>query len=258
MSIENAVSRRAGLLTQVGKSALNIMYPNEFELYLIALELVWFNGNKDNALGSTTLSYFIFPVMPSSFDETKNKLTNIKKTLGGVSVLSSSGFNPTDISISGSFGRKFRVLLQTDYQDLISGFQTNGKTTLSSILSGGVNVFDSMTKTGYGCCKVLESIYDAAGEQILDSSTGVSNTALILHNLALGNSYFVKPLNLRFSQSQDSNMIWNYNLNLKSIAPLDSIYDNKDLQNQRQRLVISGYVQDRVDQTVNKITSLLS
>src|SRR4051812_44167158 len=101
MSIENVARNRMLMLEQVGKTALNIRYPKEFELYLCALELV---DQYDN-----TLRYFVFPVMPSTMQETIPQLTSIKKTMAGVTVLSNPTFVPTDINISGNFGRKFRI-----------------------------------------------------------------------------------------------------------------------------------------------------
>lgn len=246
MSVENAVRKRALLFEEVGKAALNVKYPNEFELYVIALELI-------NAKGDT-LRYFVFPVMPSNIDETKPQLTNIKKTLGGVSVLSTPGFIPTDITITGNFGRKLRILLGTDYQEFLNSFQDYGKVTKESFSKGVQDVFEDRIKSGYGCCKILEEIIEECNT--IDETDGIRS--LIFHNLALGNSYLVKPTTLRFFQSQESNMIWNYNLTLKSIAPLDSLYSEDQLEEMRKRLTITGYIQKQVDRVVNGLTSVLA
>lgn len=244
MSVENAVRKRTELVERLGKATLNVKYPDEFELYVIALELV---DSK-----STTLEYFIFPVMPNSIDENQPYINNIKKTQSGVSIMSSNNFNPVDINISGSFGRKFRVLLGTDYKDFVSSFKSeSGKITKSSFKKGVKDFFDKRVKTGYGCYKVLEDIIKQSGQ--LDSYGGVKT--LIFHNLALGNSYIVKPLSLRPSQTQESNMIWNYTLNMKGVADLKSLSSAKDLQEQRKRLVISGFTQSRVDGLLNTLTS---
>lgn len=244
MSIENVVRKRTELVERVGKTALNVKYPDEFELYVIALELV---DSKSN-----TLEYFIFPVMPNSIDESQPYINNIRKTQSGVSVMSSNNFNTVDINISGSFGRKFRVLLGADYKEFISSFKSeSGKVTKSSFKKGIKDSFDKRIKTGYGCYKVLEDIIKQSGQ--LDLYGGVKT--LIFHNLALGNSYIVKPLTLRPSQSQESNMIWNYTLNMKGIGNLKSLSSAKDLQEQRRRLVISGFTQSRVDGLLNTLTS---
>ena len=46
MSIENAVRKKALLVESVGQTLLNVKYPEEFELYVIALEVV----NQQNLL----------------------------------------------------------------------------------------------------------------------------------------------------------------------------------------------------------------
>lgn len=243
MSIENAIRNRDHLYTTVGKNALSVKYPDEFELYLCALELLSDSGK--------TLRYFVFPVMPSSIDEGKNKITNIRKTLAGVTVLSTPTFIPTDITLSGNFGRSFKVLLGGDYVDFISSFKDgSGK--------GGINgvkeLFDERVKTGYGCCKILEDIIDQADKIGEDGKL----TKLILHNPSIGNSYVVKPISFRMNQSEQTNMIWNYNVMFKSIAPLESLYSKKELEKQALTLSITGYTQKKVNQLVNTVSTFIA
>lgn len=244
MSIDNVARNRLFQLERLGKAVMNMRYPKDFELYLCALELMDQEGN--------TLRYFVFPVMPSSMEENKPKITNIKKTLAGITVLSTPTFIPTEINLSGNFGRKFRILLGSDYTDFISSFKTvDGDITKESFRDGVVEVFDDRVKTGYGCIKILEEIVEQA-DQI--DEKGVRR--LVFYNLALGNSYLVKPMNLKFSQSEESNMIWNYSLQMKSIAPLESLMTSSELEDQRQRLIITGFIQKGVDNLVNKLTGL--
>lgn len=238
-------STHIDILTQVGKSALNVRHPKEFELYMCALELTDQEG--------VTLRYFIFPVMPSNIDESQPQITNIKKSLAGVTVLSSPTFVPGDISLSGNFGRKFRVLLGIDYIDLISSFKTtNGQVTFSSLAEGIVNFFDKRVKTGYGCCKILEEII--AESKIVDEK-GIRR--LIFYNPALGNNYIVKPTSLRFSMSQESNMIWNYSLNLKTIASLESLNNVSQSQQSEMRLAVTGCIQQQAQRILSSLTSIL-
>lgn len=244
MSLESAIQNRSTLLYELGKTALNIRYPNEFELYLCALELVDEEGK--------TLRYFVFPVMPSGISETKPQLTNIKKTLAGVTVLSSPTFMPTDITLSGNFGRKFKVLLGTDLQDFASSFTVNNQITANSVISGVGQFFDARIKTGYGCIKILEEIINQSNQ--IDSG-GIKR--LIFYNQALGNSYLVKATSLTFNQSQESNMIWNYNLQLKSIAPLESIKTSKEIQDQNFRLDTTGFAQKQLNNLVNSISNMI-
>lgn len=233
------------LLIQIGRPALNARYPKEFELYMCALELIDQEG--------ATLRYFIFPVMPSNIDESQPQITNIKKSLAGITVLSNPTFVPGDISLSGNFGRKFKVLLGVDYTDLISSFSTQGgQLTSSSVIEGASDFFDKRVKTGYGCCKILEEII--AESKAVDEK-GVRR--LIFYNPALGNNYLVKPTSLRFSMSQESNMIWNYSLNLKTIASLESLNSISQTQQSEERLITTGYIQQQAQKILSSLTSIL-
>lgn len=245
MSVGKVILDNAALVKQVGKATLNTMYPKEFEVYMCALELV----DETEA----TLKYFIFPVMPSNIEENKPEITNIKKTLAGVVSLSNPTFIPGDISLSGSFGRKFRVLLGQTVTDITSSFTTTkGKMSFGSAARGVSQLFSDNVKTGYGCYKVLEDII--AESKIVDEN-GIRR--LYFYNLALGNNYLVKPLGLKASMSEENNMIWNYVLSMKTIAPLDSIRTAKQNLGKRFRLNATGYLQHQVQDTVNVLTSML-
>lgn len=246
MSIENAVRNRAVLLEQIGQSALNARYPKEFELYVCALELVDEQGK--------TLRYFIFPVMPSNLEENQPKLTNIKKTAAGVTILSTTTFVPVDVNISGNFGRKFKVLLGTDYVEFLQSFSTqNGSVTADSLANGIVELFDSRVKTGYGCLKILEDIVNEA--DVVDENGA---RRLIFYNLAFGNSYVVKPMSFKIMMAQETNMIHGYSLALKGIAPLDALKSAQDLQDEAKQLNTTAFVQQKTDQIVNILTSVLA
>lgn len=240
MSLENVIRNRNSLITTIGKNALNVKYPKEFELYICALELVDEDFN--------TLRYFVFPIMPSSIEEIKPELTNIKKTLAGVTALSTPTFVPTDITLVGNFGKKFKVLLGTDYVDLVSSFVDNG------VGNGLRELFDERIKTGYGCIKILEEIIEQSNSIGADGRL----RKLILHNPALGNSYIVKASNIRLHQNEQTNMIWNYSLPLKSLAPLESLLLPESMESVGKRLNITAYVQKKVDKVVNGITALIA
>lgn len=244
MSIDNVIRNRDALLITGGKNAMNIKFPDEFELYLCALELL----DERNV----TLRYFVFPVMPSSIDEGKNKITNIKKTLAGVTTLSSPTFIPTDISMSGNFGRSFKVLLGTDYTDFISSFQDNGSG--NGAANGIVELFDDRVKTGYGCIKILESILDEADQIGQDGKL----RKLILHNPSSGNSYLVKCMSFKMSMSEQTNMIWNYSISFKSIAPIESLFTTKQIEAQAEKLNITGFIQSKVNNLLNTVTAFIA
>lgn len=247
MSIENAVRNRAVLLESIGKAALNVLYPTEFEVYVVAFELIDADGN--------TLRYFIFPVNPSNLEETSNQVTNVKKTLTGVTSLMSPTFVPIDITLAGSFGRKFKVLLGTDFVQFINSFRVdgNGKVSAQSLTKGVVEIFSERVKTGYGCYKILEEIVN---ESIVVDEKGPRR--LIFYNLAFGNSYLVKPMALKTSMSQESNMIHNYHLTLKALAPITALNKAKDLQDDRAKLNATALIQSGVNRLVNELTKALT
>lgn len=247
MSIENVVRRRAVLLEQLGKTGLNIKYPNEFELYVVALELVDEDFN--------TLKYFLFPVMPKSLEEDSQQLASIKKTIGGVHVLTTTHFIPTDISLSGTFGRRLRVLLNGTYTEFLTSFKTStDDLTWKSLSKGAVEFFDENIKTGYGCTKILESLINDTNT--ISPNGGSRN--LLFHNLALGNSYVVRPIGLKLSQNQESNMIWNYSLTLRSLAPLSAFYNSSELQKKRLDLGGTSLLQKNLDSSISSLTRFIS
>ena len=68
------------LQKQVGAQAVAAMYPNDFEWYMVALELT---DSQDN-----TIDYIAFPITPDSITKTEPTRTNVKKSLSGITVLS--------------------------------------------------------------------------------------------------------------------------------------------------------------------------
>jgi hypothetical protein len=255
LSLVTAIANRNIVIAEAGKNALNIKYPKEFELYVIALELTDENFN--------TLKYFVFPINPSSLEENIPQVTNIKKTNSGVSVLKNPTFVPTDITLSGTFGRGFKVLLGDKYEDFVSSFSTYStyegeitgtKVTNASLKDGLKQTFDDRIKTGYGCIKILEEIVK---ESVKLGKNGEVRK-LIFHNPALGNSYFVEAGTLRLFQNEQTNMIWNYSLPLKSIAPLESRYTKKQMESIAIQLNVTNHIQKRVNALVRNVSKMLA
>jgi hypothetical protein len=218
MAILDTYNNLAG---SIGKTGLNALYPNEFEVYLVSLELT---DSSDN-----TIDYFTFPVTPSNISRTYLNNTNIKKTAGGISVLKTDAFIPQDISISGDFGRSFKVLVNAS--NFVNSFKAfafsikNGVNALDDLKTQTPtfikNTFNEIVKTGYGATKILESIVvksqgkDGQGKPF----------RLYFYNPTLSESYLceVAPNGFVLNQSREKNMIWSYNLNLKLLAPISSL-----------------------------------
>lgn len=216
--IDSIQGKAMDMIQTVGRATLSTLYPNDFEFYMCALELATSEGD--------TIDYFTFPVTPSSITKTDNKRTSIQNTAGGIVALTSPTFVPQDISIRGTFGRVFKILINTESSGAGVAFSlSNGVRTLQQITKKAVTMktpaFDASVKTGYGALKILQSI--------ISKSNGIDNNGkpfrLFFYNLALGESYLVvvPPNGITFTQSEQRNMIWDYNLNMIAVAPLDSV-----------------------------------
>jgi len=218
--------RRRQLLMDIGKAGVHALFPNDFEYYLITLELV---NSRDE-----TIDYLAFPITPDSINYTSPSLVNVKQSLGGITALDTSIFTHRSVTLAGTFGRKFKVLLRPVDLNIsrapgpvpsFIGTQTygpggGGQTPNTGKLQIQPEVFDPRIKTGYGTLKILEAI--------LEKSKGLDDVGkpfkLYLYNPALGHNWLV-TMKL-FSASQDyssSNMLWRYNIELTIIAPLAAI-----------------------------------
>lgn len=212
-SIEASVQSK---LRQVGRAGLNILFPKEFEYYLLALELV---------SGNDTIDYFAWPILPDELREVHQEITQVRKTIGGVYSLKNSSFVPRQILIRGTFGRRFKILINRQ-PTMFAGFQfslKNKKFTVTppNKLENIIPQFSSFAKTGYGCIKVLESIKEKSKQL-----SGGKPLTLYLYNPILGNNYQVEITNFtHFQDKSEHNMVPGYQLQLTAIAPFDNVFD---------------------------------
>ncbi len=203
-------------LGQLGRVALSALYSKDFEAYVVALQLC--NSNGD------TVDYFSWPVLPDEIRETHSEITLIRKTIGGVYVLKNTTFNPRQISMSGTFGKRFKIVINNTPVSF-AGFslsQKNGKFNITppNFLGQKVPEFSSFAKTGYGCVKVLESMKEKSKQLDENGKPHV----LYFYNPVLGNNYQVEFNN--FTHMQDSsqyNMLPAYSLQMTAVASLDSL-----------------------------------
>jgi len=199
-----SIERYGILIDQLGKAKLNALYPNDFEYYMMGLELV---DSEDR-----TVEYLVFPVNPTNISQTEPNLNVIRKTSGGVSSFGVSSFIPKDITISGDFGRRFKVLVGRER--LIFNVFSYSSTIKNA-------VFDMKVKTGYGCIKILQNIC----RQSLKCDFKGKPYKLYFYNPTLSESYLVKVVGtgLILTHTQEKNMIWSYTLPLKLLLPLENI-----------------------------------
>jgi hypothetical protein len=231
-----------------GKAALSALFPNDFEFYMCALELATAEGN--------TIDYFTFPVTPSSISKTDNKRTSVYNTAGGIVALTSPTFVPQEISIRGTFGRIFKILIDIAPTgagvafSLSSGIRTLGQLTKKATVLQTPS-FDASVKTGYGALKIMQSI--------ISKSNGVDDKGqpfrLYFYNPALGESYLVMipPNGFTCSQNEQRNMVWDYTLNMIAVAPLEEVKNTSASSSLTQRLA-SAVIQ----KTVNDLASFVA
>lgn len=206
-------------LASLGRAGAHALFPNDFEYYMCALELV-------NSKGRAA-EYFVFPVNPEAINVSVNPNTSITKTVGGVSVLKTTTFIPEDCTISGTFGRKLRFLIGSNFiaVDQLS-FSTKGGVYQKKFGGKTFNIpsLNPGAKTGYGSTKILQSIVDKS--TALDKFNNPYR--LFFYCSALNWNRLVEVENFTLSQDkQSSNRMWKYSLKMKSIAPLDQLKNEK-------------------------------
>lgn len=254
---DNIITDVIKLQGEVGRGVLNMLYPTDFEVYLMSLELVKVNENGREEI----LNFFSFPVMPSNINQTEPQITNIKKTVGGIVILNTNTYIPKDITISGNFGRNFKILLDNESLDF-KGLSFNPqqavrnagqavKKKVSDALDLKPTTFSNTIKTGYGCIKILQAICDSSVE--IDNGRP---RRLYFHNPAFGESHLVKITNFSPSQNMQQNMIWGYNLQMKSISPAQNVRGVGE--NSLKKTFEIGSVQNGVNMVANKVTKMLS
>lgn len=172
------------IVSPAGEAILHSQMPDDFELYLIALQVV---DDENNNIED----FMLFPVNPNSAMQIQKSFTNIKKSFNAVHVNENDSFVPMPINLTGNFGRKLRI-----------------------IVTGNSSI---PMKTGYGAIKYLKNLI------LLSKSSNANGKPLrtILYNLAFGEIYTVEINECRFSQSVEQSRIWNYDLNMTAVAPGD-------------------------------------
>ena len=195
----------------LGEPVLGALFPGEFEVYMMTLELVDSQGN--------IADYFSFPVLPDDVTKTEPELTNVKKSAGGVTSLATSSFTPQDITINGNFGRAFKILIGREMINFRAfGASLKAIETLSP--NNIQNPFDVKIKTGFGCTKILQAIVSKSNKLDLNNKP----YKLFFHNPTLGESYLVEKMSLTLRMDKNTNnRMWAYSLTFKILAPANSL-----------------------------------
>lgn len=233
------------------KTDLAFAFPRDFEVYMMAIELTDSNDNL--------IDYFAFPIMPDSISKTENQIINTKKTMQGVSVLTTKTNPIQSISIKGDFGSKFKVLLNPKqpssegYAYSIDSGMYDQYTSTNTIKNNNLTFLDGI-KTGYGAITVFKSI--------ISKSNGVDKSGnpfrLYLYNMALGEAYLVttKPEGLTVSQDKERNMIWRYNITFDILSPLALVRASNEGSSSSKAMMFAS-VQKNINKTVKELNKIL-
>lgn len=73
--IQDKLQSMMSMTRSIGVEAVSRLYPNDFEVYMVALELT---DSQDNMI-----DYLVFPVLPDAITKTEPTRTNIKNLWQG-------------------------------------------------------------------------------------------------------------------------------------------------------------------------------
>lgn len=228
MSLESVRSKVQSLTYTEGRASLHSKNPDDFEYYALTFELVDSNFNA--------LQIFNFPVMPNGINTTRMSPLNIKKTGHGYFMQYDDNFQSYNITIQGTFGRKFR---------LITNNLSDGKK---------LKDYDLKVKTGYGVTKILEKMILSSQQPIESKTSSSDHKFLLFYNLAFNQQFVVEIVNFSFNQSLENNMMWNYSIEMRAVGDirqLSGFDSNKNLKN----LLKSAKLNKQLNTVFNNITA---
>ena len=192
------------LKNAIGRAGLSTLFPDEFEYYTLSLELLDSNGD--------TVDYFVFPITPQGIKKKETSIKSIVKTAYGITTFKNPTFAPIEYELSGNFGRDLKVLIGRD-QESVSFRALNFK-----------KAFSSTIKTGYGCVKILENIFNQSKKLDVNNKPHT----LIMYNPAFGDAFVVEPMEFSIEMdSEGANMIHNYSMSMTAVAPVTAVLTNK-------------------------------
>jgi hypothetical protein len=228
MSLSSEAARLGQLASQLGQATLHHLHPDEFEFYAMALELCDSRGEQ--------VAYLLLPVMPDSMTLNGRPLSSLTKSQAGITKLTNPSWNPEEISLQGSFGKRLRLLVRAGSVALDNALVRDdalGEHVAASSLQEAwqsaktgaqaarqvVSTFSYQARTGYGTCKLLEQMLRQARQA--DQHGGPHY--LYLYNLAFNYHVLVEEAGFTFTQSMQKNMIWDYQLALRALAPASAL-----------------------------------
>lgn len=204
-SINSGITNALSVAESVGESALHMLAPDNYEYYQCSLELLDVEKNQ--------VGFISFVVMPNNISESRATLQTQIKTNGGIVTTFNDSFAPVNITLQGTFGRRFRIVtgIIDPSPKRWNGWGNFFNGNMGKALFG----FETAYKSGYGLTKVLKYILEKSTE--LDSRG--RPYILLYNNYAFNTSYVVDVVNSSFNQSIENNRLWFYEISLKAVAP---------------------------------------
>lgn len=207
--IQKYIDMSMQISQQFGKSALHAIYPDNFEYYLCSFELINYYGER--------IAFLQFPIMPEAITESTTSIVTTTKTNSGIVSVFNNTFNPVNISISGNFGRSLKILFGNKEitESKISKLFDNS----NSVIGGWIKNSPPIAKTGYGLIRMMKSIIETSRK----TDENDEAYCLIFRNHAFNSSYIVEIMNDTYSMNMQSNMIWNYSIEMKAIGNANNL-----------------------------------
>lgn len=221
MDTKSTIEKFKNAIITGGRATLHAMKPDEFEYYAFTFELL----NSDSSVDRI----FHFPVNPNAVSINNQSLVTIRKTSQGFISQISNSFVGKTISISGTFGRRFRLMLFRD---------------------GDNSTNDLKLRTGYGATKMMEEVMNRLYQM---DKLGFPRL-LIFHNYAFNQSLVVEILSYQMTQSIENNMMWNWSIEMKAVGDGKSINFSEDRKTELKKLLAENVVSKSINDILGNLT----
>ena len=233
--ITNAMS----IVESIGESALHMLAPDNYEYYMCSLELLDCDKKQ--------IGFISFVVMPNNISESGAPIQTQTKTKSGIVTMFNDSFSPVNITLQGTFGRRFRIV--TGMVDPVSKDRSGWKNFFNGNMGKAVFSFETAYTGGYGLTKILQHIIKKANELDANGRPYI----LLYNNYAFNTSYVVDVVNSSFNQSIDNNRMWFYELSLKAVAPGDAVQSVKARNVKQLKQVASNVIAQGLSNIVKDV-----
>lgn len=223
---------------------LHTKFPNDFEYYLVAVEVRDYGASIDKPVIKGSL---IFPVNPERIILMEKKLSKLTKTFKGVVINEFETFVPFPINLSGTFGRKLRMLYGSKLSSKGAEFDATYKAgvqgkTLASF------------KTGYGVLKELQHLFQLSR---MSNEKGKPYRT-IFYNLMFSSVYIVELQEFKPTMTQDKNRLWYYDLQMMVVSPYSQSSYEELVGDEMKRIMTYNAIEKGLNKFIDNSTITLN